>query len=177
MTGQLMPAIDAGAAMPSDRKDVFPRNDAMTRCTRWARVWAEVPGTAANSYCRLCCKQATAWWPHRSVSACPQSADKEAIIGIIQLTRPISAGMTMQRKRNQLVIELRLEYLLARLKRPHRISMASRPPAIGIADENHRYGVPISLWLAAAASDASPCGWPCAWERRCRLADGLLRME
>jgi hypothetical protein len=54
----------------------------------------------------------------------------------------------------QLVEELRLEELQAGWNSSARIISASTPPDSSMVNENHRYSVPMSLWLVANSQRA-----------------------
>jgi len=92
--------------------------------------------------------------------------------GIIQLAKPTKAGMmapnTMIRP-CMVVSWLNSSGLTScrpGLNSSARISRASTPPTISMANANSRYRVPMSLWLVAKTQRRQPVGawwWSCAW--------------
>ena len=90
------------------------------------------------------------------------------IIGICQFANPTAAGMiapnTMMSPCS-VVIELKnsgLTICSPGSNSSARISIAIEPPTKNIVSENHRYIVPMSLWLVVVSQRVNPVGW-CAW--------------
>jgi len=90
--------------------------------------------------------------------------------GIIQFAKPtapgISAPNTMMRPCRD-VIELKNSgstICSPGLNSSARIVSAITPPTMNMMNANHRYIVPMSLWLVVVIQRMTPdgCAWPCA---------------
>ena len=87
------------------------------------------------------------------------------IIGISQFAKPTAAGMiapnTMMRPCS-VVIELKNSgWTTCRpgWNSSARMVSAMQPPTMNIVNENHRYIVPMSLWLVVVSQRMIPVGW------------------
>jgi hypothetical protein len=90
------------------------------------------------------------------------------IIGIIQFARPTKArhdGAEHHHQavqRGHLVEERRLHELHAGLEQLRADDHGKAPPRRNMAKENHRYIVPMSLWLVVNSQRLMPFAGPCA---------------
>ncbi len=91
------------------------------------------------------------------------------ISGICQFAKPTKAGMIAPNTMiSPCIVVSWLKNSGLTICRPgwkssERSSSAFRPPTMNIVNENHRYIVPMSLWLVANTQRRQPCGWSCAW--------------
>ncbi len=88
------------------------------------------------------------------------------IIGIIQLARPTKEGMIAP---NTMTSPCRVVIWLKNAgstscipgwNSSARMTMAKKPPRINMAKENHRYMVPMSLWLVVNSQRLRPLAGP-----------------
>jgi len=101
------------------------------------------------------------------------------ISGTCQFANPTKAGMTAPKTMiRPCIVVSWLKNSGRRICRPGwnssvRSSSAFTPPTSSIANENHRYIVPMSLWLVANSQRRHPVGWSCAWS--CAWSPGWSR--
>jgi hypothetical protein len=95
-------------------------------------------------------------------------SDAPTCSGIIQLAKPTKAGMIAP---NTITMPCMVVSWLKNSGRKNcrpgwnssvRIISASTPPESSMVNANHRYRVPMSLWLVANSQRRRPCGWSCA---------------
>ena len=85
-------------------------------------------------------------------------------IGIIQLARPVHAGMTAPKIISSACMVVMLlkncgsRNCIPGLNSSRRISIAIVPPMKKLIPANTRYIVPMSLWLVAYTQRRQPCG-------------------
>ncbi len=88
------------------------------------------------------------------------------IIGICQLARPTMAGMMAPNTMiSPCMVVMVLKNCGSTICRPGwnssaRITMAIAPPISSMMKENHRYRVPMSLWLVVLIQRMRPLGAP-----------------
>jgi len=88
--------------------------------------------------------------------------------GIIQFAKPTNAGMIAPKTMISPCIEVSWLKNSGRntcspgWKSSVRMPSARTPPAMNMVKLNHRYIVPMSLWLVANSQRRQPCGWSCA---------------
>ena len=88
------------------------------------------------------------------------------IIGIIQLAKPVQAGITAPNTMiRPCMVVSRLKNSGSTSCRPGwnssaRISMASEPPVRNMISASHRYRVPMSLWLVVNSQRRMPRAGP-----------------
>jgi len=91
------------------------------------------------------------------------------INGIIQLARPTNAGITAPNTMiNPCMVVIWLKNAGCTICRPGwnnsaRITMANEPPSRNMVKANHRYIVPMSLWLVVSTQRIRPLAGPWAW--------------
>ena len=91
------------------------------------------------------------------------------ISGIIQLARPTNAGITAPKTITRpCMVVIWLKNSGCTICRPGwnssaRITMANEPPNRNMEKANHRYSVPISLWLVVSTQRIRPLAGPWAW--------------
>ncbi|MNO68088.1 hypothetical protein D3C76_589090 [compost metagenome] len=91
------------------------------------------------------------------------------ISGIIQLARPTKAGITAPNTMiRPCMVVIWLKNSGWTICRPGwnssaRITMANEPPSRNMMKLNHRYIVPMSLWLVVSTQRIRPLAGPCAW--------------
>jgi len=91
------------------------------------------------------------------------------IIGIIQLAKPTNAGITTPKIMTiacSVVMELKnigSTIWIPGWNNSARIISAIPPPIKNMTKENHRYSVPISLWLVVVTQRIKPLAGPCSW--------------
>lgn len=91
------------------------------------------------------------------------------ISGIIQLARPTKAGITAPNTMiRPCMVVIWLKNAGSTICKPGwnssaRITMANEPPSRNMMKLNHRYIVPMSLWLVVSTQRIRPLAGPCAW--------------
>ncbi|CRM68271.1 hypothetical protein [Pseudomonas sp. 22 E 5] len=91
------------------------------------------------------------------------------ISGIIQLARPTNAGITAPNTMiRPCMVVIWLKNAGCTICRPGwnnsaRITMANEPPSRNMVKANHRYRVPMSLWLVVNTQRIKPLAGPWAW--------------
>ncbi|MNT23185.1 hypothetical protein D3C72_1585970 [compost metagenome] len=91
------------------------------------------------------------------------------ISGIIQLARPTKAGITAPKTITRpCMVVIWLKNSGWTICSPGwnssaRITIANEPPSRNMENANHRYNVPMSLWLVVSTQRIRPFAGPWAW--------------
>ena len=91
------------------------------------------------------------------------------INGIIQLARPTKAGITAPKTITRpCMVVIWLKNAGSTICSPGwnssaRITIANEPPNRNMENANHRYSVPMSLWLVVSTQRIRPLAGPWAW--------------